>query len=137
MGICLGAQLIAGAFGEKVYPFKREVGWYEVYNHQNDSFNVNLPTKFVVFQWHNDTFDLPDKAKLLFEGDVKNQGFRIGNLIGLQFHLEVKKETIEKWIKMDKKLDGDSKKQIVEKTNLYIDDLHKNCKIMIENFLNL
>lgn len=73
----------------------------------------------------------------MFEGDVKNQGFRIGNLIGLQFHLEVKKETIEKWIKMDKKLDGDSKKQIVEKTNLYIDDLHKNCKIMIENFLNL
>ena len=137
LGICLGAQLIAGAFGEKVYPFKREVGWYEVYNHQNDSFNINLPTKFVVFQWHNDTFDLPDKAKLLFEGDVKNQGFRIGNLIGLQFHLEVKKETIEKWIKMDKKLDGDSKKQIVEKTNLYIDDLHKNCKIMIENFLNL
>ena len=138
LGICLGAQLIAGAFGEKVYPFKREIGWYEIHNLQNNGFNKNLPERFVVFQWHNDTFDLPQNAKLLFKGEeVKNQGFRLRNLIGLQFHLEVKRDTVEKWVNLDKKLDMDAKKQIIDKTAEYIAVLHKNCRFMIDNFLNI
>lgn len=138
LGICLGAQLIAGAFGEKVYPFKKEIGWYEVIKSQDDQFNKNLPQKMVVFQWHGDTFNLPKQAKPLFKGDVvKNQGFRIGKMVGLQFHLEVRKDTVEKWIKSEKKLDENEKRRIVEQTENYIDELHKNCRSMIDNFLSM
>lgn len=139
LGICLGAQLIAGAFGEKVYPFKREVGWYEINKSQDDWFNRNLPQKMIVFQWHGDTFDLPKQAKLLFEGDeVKNQGFRIGKIVvGLQFHLEVRKDTVEKWINAEKKLSEEEKKRIINQTEKYIEELHKNCRIMFDNFLNI
>ncbi|RLI80226.1 type 1 glutamine amidotransferase [Archaeoglobales archaeon] len=138
LGICLGAQLIAGAFGERVYPFKREIGWYEIKKSQDDQFNRNLPREMSVFQWHGDTFDLPRQAELLFEGDVvKNQGFRIGRMVGLQFHLEVRRDTVEKWLKTEKNLSEDEKKRIVVQTENYIDELHKNCRIMVENFLNL
>ena len=137
LGICLGAQLIAGAFGERVYPFKKEIGWYEIVNHKNDEFNVELPRKITVFQWHGDTFDLPKQAKLLFEGvDVKNQGFRVGKLVGLQFHLEVKKDTVKKWLEKEN-LNNNEKRKIIEQTDKHIDELHKNCRIIVEKFLNI
>mgnify|MGYP000250476854 CR=1 FL=1 len=138
LGICLGAQLIAGAFGKRVYPFKKEIGWYNIYKSRDDWFNSNLPQKMIVFQWHGDTFDLPENSMLLFEGkEVKNQEFRIGKVIGLQFHLEVKKETVEKWINAEKTLSKEEKEKIINQTEKYIEELHKNCRIMVDSFLNL
>ncbi|RLI75408.1 hypothetical protein DRO97_03330 [Archaeoglobales archaeon] len=92
----------------------------------------------IVFQWHGDTFDLPENSMLLFEGkEVKNQEFRIGKVIGLQFHLEVKKETVEKWINAEKTLSKEEKEKIINQTEKYIEELHKNCRIMVDSFLNL
>ncbi len=74
LGICLGAQLITSALGKDVYPYKRELGWFEVRNYQdNEEVVRDLPDRLIVFQWHNDTFDPPDGAKLLYIGDeVRN-----------------------------------------------------------------
>ena len=50
---------------------------------------------FPVFHWHEETFDLPAGATLIAEGDaVKNQAFRIGSAVGVQFHPEVTAEMI-------------------------------------------
>jgi GMP synthase-like glutamine amidotransferase len=88
LGICLGAQIIANALGCDVYPYKRELGWFEVSKLEEDYVTSDLPKDLRVFQWHNDTFDLPKGAKLLYTGDVvKNQAFRFERAIGLQFHL--------------------------------------------------
>jgi GMP synthase-like glutamine amidotransferase len=54
----------------------------------------------MVFQWHGETFTLPDAATLLaMHHDVPHQAFRVGsNQYGLQFHIEVDETVIEAWI---------------------------------------
>ncbi len=132
LGICLGAQLIAAAFGARVYPFEKEIGWYEV---ENLGFEL-MPKKLTVFQWHQDTFDLPKDARLLFTGKtVKNQGFAIKSALALQFHLEVKKETVRNWLQNEKSLNEEDKERIVEETDKYIKDLNRNTEVIVERFL--
>ena len=80
LGICLGSQLIANALEAKV-SYKQEIGWYEVRKANSDKITEKLPENLMVFQWHNDTFDLPENAKILYEGDiVQNQAFRCRKL---------------------------------------------------------
>ena len=52
------------------------------------------------FQWHMDTFQLPDEAVLLATNDaVANQAFRLGDRTwATQFHFEVDRAEIEAWI---------------------------------------
>ncbi len=56
---------------------------------------------FPVFQWHEDTFDLPEEAVCLAgSGTYPNQAMRIGSLsYGFQFHFEITKEMIVSWLK--------------------------------------
>jgi hypothetical protein len=53
-----------------------------------------------VFQWHMDTYDLPDGATLLVMGDrVANQAFRVGAAAwGVQFHFEIDAPEIHLWL---------------------------------------
>jgi GMP synthase (glutamine-hydrolysing) len=104
LGICLGAQLIAKALGAKVTKApSKEIGWYDVSLTEEgcrDPLFTSLPKTFPVFQWHEDTFEIPKWAKLLATSTtVSNQAFRYGeNAYGLQFHLEVTKEMIPEWM---------------------------------------
>jgi len=54
---------------------------------------------FTVFQWHGDTFALPEGAALLAQGEIcTNQAFVYrGCAWALQFHLEVTPEMVENW----------------------------------------
>jgi GMP synthase-like glutamine amidotransferase len=97
LGICLGAQLIASAFGQKVYFCVPEIGWHQVVRCVEDSC---FPDSNCVFHWHNETFNLPPNAKLVLQGDiVKNQAFRLGSALAVQFHPEVTMEIISHWAK--------------------------------------
>jgi GMP synthase-like glutamine amidotransferase len=104
LGICLGAQLIAKALGAKVLkaPVK-EIGWYDVSlteEGSKDPFFSNLPNTFPVFQWHEDTFEIPKLGKLIATSSaVPYQAFRYGEkAYGLQFHLEVTEGMIGEWL---------------------------------------
>lgn len=105
LGICLGAQLIAGALGARVYPGpQKEIGWYSVeVVAPRDELARDLPSSFMGFHWHGDTFDLPSGAVRLFRSQLyENQGFRWGRKIcGLQFHLEVTAQMAATWLKDD------------------------------------
>ena len=59
-----------------------------------------LPENATVFQWHSDGFDLPAGAiRLASSAHYSTQAFRVGKTIyGLQFHLEVTRRMIERWI---------------------------------------
>jgi GMP synthase (glutamine-hydrolysing) len=99
LGICLGAQLIASAFGAPVYKYISETGWHELDKvPESPGVFAEFPEKFHVFQLHGETFALPYRGRLLCSGNrVKNQGFRINNCLGLQFHLEMTGEIIRQW----------------------------------------
>ncbi len=93
IGICLGAQLIAGAMGAAVYPNKeKEIGWFPVTATQSGNAEefFAFPQELLVFHWHGETFDLPEGAMRLARSDAcRNQAFQLGRrAIGLQFHLE-------------------------------------------------
>ncbi len=138
LGICLGSQLIASALGSNVYPYMKEIGWFEVEKANSDEVIERLPDKIVVFQWHNDTFNLPDNAKLLYTGkNVKNQAFRIGNTIGLQFHLEITPEIVRNWIDGEKSLGSREKEKIISGTERYIEKANENCRKLVNAFLEM
>jgi GMP synthase-like glutamine amidotransferase len=100
LGVCLGAQLIAEALGGKVSKNKfNEIGWLPVKmtpEAKTSPMFGSMPEEVAAFQWHGDTFTIPPGAKKLASGEAcENQAFEIGRTIGLQFHLESTKESIE------------------------------------------
>ncbi|MEH7505230.1 type 1 glutamine amidotransferase [Neobacillus drentensis] len=94
MGICLGVQLLANVLGSRVYPHThQEIGWrpIEVTDEGMTSTLFNgIPPTFTAFQYHGDTFDLPQGAiRLAVSKGCANQSFSYGErIIGLQFHPE-------------------------------------------------
>jgi GMP synthase-like glutamine amidotransferase len=100
LGICLGAQLIAAALGNKVFPGAQpEIGWFPVEfgtGEKSRSLFPRLPSKTNVFHWHGETFDLPEGAVLLCSSPVTPvQAFiSYEKILALQFHLEIKPENI-------------------------------------------
>ncbi|AIY89400.1 type 1 glutamine amidotransferase [Geoglobus acetivorans] len=133
LGVCLGSQLIAGSFGKRVYPYKKEIGWFRVEKIHEDELFRGFPEKPEVFQWHGDTFELPDNAAMLFSGkDVPNQGFRIGEAVGIQFHIEMTLELIEKWVKTTEGVP----ESIIEESRERIEEHNRLCEIMVDNLIN-
>jgi len=101
LGICLGAQLLASALGAKVNANpQKEIGWFPVSltpeGKQSRVFYGFEPV-FTTFQWHGDTFDLPQGTTLLATGEVcANQAFQFGeHAFGLQFHMEVSQKGVK------------------------------------------
>lgn len=95
LGLCLGAQLIARAFGREVYRFGGlEVGYPSVYltpAGENDPLFRAMAPEQRIMQMHEDSFGLPEHAVLLMRNEIcENQAFRIGRSIyGIQAHPEV------------------------------------------------
>lgn len=104
LGICLGSQLIAKALGAHVLKNKtKEIGWYDVTPTKEGESDPLLSTfngTEKIFQWHGDTFTIPDGAvRLASSALCKNQAFRYGEKVyGFQFHLEVDEPMIERWL---------------------------------------
>jgi GMP synthase (glutamine-hydrolysing) len=103
LGICFGAQVLAWSLGAPIEKAPvREVGYVPlrplaeaaadpVLGHYEDG--------TMVFEWHMDTFVLPEGATLLATGDdVPNQAYRLGDRTwATQFHFEIDRAEIELW----------------------------------------
>lgn len=108
LGICLGGQLLAAALGAQVVANRwEELGTLHVQltaAGRSDLLFQGIPEKFTTFQWHHDSFDLPDGAVLLASSSAcPHQAFRVGtNAWGLQFHPEVTEPIIRSWAAWDR-----------------------------------
>jgi len=106
IGHCFGGQLMSKALGGQVTrnPVK-EVGWSRA--------KADLPSaetrrwlgdvlddsgKATVFQWHGETFTLPQGATRILTNDYcANQMFSLGPHLGMQCHVEMTPEMIASW----------------------------------------
>ncbi|HDH04456.1 MAG TPA: hypothetical protein ENH01_01905 [Nitrospirae bacterium] len=143
LGICLGAQMIADALGAKVYPGgTQEVGWHNVDLTPEGMQDPSLSTLSVdkasyaeVFQWHGDTFDLPEKAVRISSSEAyRNQAFRYGgNVYALQFHIEVTPEIIREWFKDEKGVDID---KMLQQTDRIFPEYYKRAMNFYEKIFS-
>ena len=103
LGICLGSQILARAYGgENKLDAAREFGWHEVRLTEEAATDPVLRTvgdRFPIFQWHSDTFSLPEGAVRLATNDTtRNQAFRVGRAAyGTQFHFEASRSVVDAW----------------------------------------
>lgn len=150
LGICLGAQLLAHALGSEVRRHHvSEIGWYDLATTaagRGDPVFEPLGEGAPVFQWHSYTFDIPDGAAHLARTDTcENQAFRYGaNAYGFQFHLEMDKPLIERWLNLESYRDeliasglGRDVDAIRADTFARIETLQERAHQAFNNFLDL
>lgn len=103
LGICLGGQLVARAFGaDNLIGAAPEFGWKQVVltgRAKSDTVFAAMPSDLKTFQFHNDTFTLPEGAVHLASSDVAaHQAFRVGRATyGVQFHFEADRKLLADW----------------------------------------
>jgi GMP synthase-like glutamine amidotransferase len=103
LGHCLGGQLISKALGGTVCgnPVP-EIGW-SVLNGADDAVSRRWLGDYAgrtldVFQWHSETFSLPEGATLIAENACcAHQIVAIGAHLALQCHIEMLPEMIDDW----------------------------------------
>ncbi len=110
-GHCLGGQLMSRALGGRVSAAAcAEIGWSQI-DAQDSALARHWfgQTRFPMFQWHSETFSVPDGASLLATGThCHHQAFAIGQLhIAVQFHCEIDQSKIESWLKVPESDDID------------------------------
>lgn len=109
LGVCLGAQLLAGALGGQVRPGDEgpEIGPGLVAKRDSsaaDPLFGAVPFTPDVLQWHYDVVtELPAGATLLASSTrYPHQAFRVGETAwGIQFHIETDPETVRRWAAAD------------------------------------
>ncbi len=112
LGICLGAQIIARAFGAKTYDLPAsEIGYIPAKITAAGRADALLGQEFVdplhLAEFHSQTFDIPDSATQLIEGlpSCPNQAFRIGAATyAFQPHFEVTPASMTHWVESSDKL---------------------------------
>jgi GMP synthase-like glutamine amidotransferase len=140
LGVCLGGQLLAKSCGAPVTRSPDgEKGWFDVKLNdagKSDLLFSGLPDILSVFQWHQDTFAVPEGGKLLATARLcRNQAFRMGSVAyGLQFHPEMTPEMVRSWAEEDPTVDPRS---VTEKTAEHWDRFNEQSEIFFENFRHL
>ncbi|MFB3739641.1 MAG: type 1 glutamine amidotransferase [Candidatus Velamenicoccus archaeovorus] len=149
LGICLGSQILARAMDIPVVRGPvREVGFEPIRltpEAKEDPLLSFLDDPETVFQWHEDTHELPPGATLLATSDrIPVQAYRIGeHQWGIQFHLEVDAAELEWWLEIaDAELDlksewGKSADEIRAEAERHIDRQHERGREIFRRFADV
>lgn len=106
LGICLGAQLIAGVLGAPVSRNAHtEIGWFEVALEpaaRASRYFRDFPERFAAFHWHGDTFAIPSGSQNLMRSQAcAHQAYERPGVAAIQFHLEVTAADARRWLVED------------------------------------
>jgi GMP synthase-like glutamine amidotransferase len=147
-GVCLGVQLLAASLGARVYAGPQpEIGIMPVYltpEAHDDVVFSGLPDELLTFQWHGETFDLPDGAVLLATSPAyPNQAFRWGKkAYGVQFHVEISAGLAKQWSQvaaykaaLERVLGAGAAAKVVGDVSREEKALHAYARGMFENWL--
>ena len=150
LGICLGAQLIAKSLGAPVRKNpEKEIGWYDITltdAGKADPVMGHLQDTRRIFEWHSDTYDLPEGAVHLASSPTcANQAFRYGdNVYGFQFHMEVDGPLVERWLNTPvykaeiEATNGRIDPDVIRRdTRKHIDQLNVLSEQVFDSFLDL
>lgn len=150
LGICLGGQLLAHVLGAPVTQHTlTEIGFFEVQltdEGKADPLFQGLPGHQQVIHWHQDVFDIPQRAvRLATSENTPNQAFRFGKrAYGLQYHIELTPHMLDTWLQYP-----DYKKEIVKTLGQDAPGLierdrpscypiyREHTRILFENFLKI
>ncbi|NOY95357.1 MAG: type 1 glutamine amidotransferase [Chlorobi bacterium] len=139
LGVCLGAQLVAGALGSKVVKnSETEIGWFPVFKTKegrNSELLNSISDGQLIMHWHGDTFSIPEGAThLLYSEACENQAFLYGkNALALQFHLELTTDLLRGLAALEELPNGrfvQSPKQIIESEELQAEALQSLFKLL-------
>ena len=144
LGICLGAQIIAEALGNKVAKSDyMEYGFYPV-EFTEDALAAKafkgFPKQINCLHWHNDMPGFNSNLKLLgrskgcpVQGIIYNE-----NIIGLQFHMEIKRKDINGLINFDNEVLKEKDKFIMTPEEIRQQDfesMNLYMKKFLDNFI--
>ncbi len=153
LGFCLGCQLLGEVLGGKVIEsIPPEIGVLDIdieTNAKDDHVFNFLPKKIKALQWHSyEVIGLENNSKVQVIGtspSTKYQIFGYENYAyGIQFHLEIRKTTVDDWAKvpeyknaLEKSLGADALPQMKDMVDKEIDTMMRQCNQMYKNFVNI
>jgi GMP synthase (glutamine-hydrolysing) len=145
LGVCCGGQMLARRLGARVWNCpEKEVGGYEVRLTEVggvDPLFKGFPTEFPVFHWHSDMFEVPPGGSLLVEGrPCPIQAFRLGNVWGVIFHLEVTSSEAGRWADayhVELEAVGKTRAQVIRECVEREPEMGELAYRLVDNFLNL
>ncbi len=113
LGICLGAQLLARAWGARVHlgaaPEFGVLALEPTPDGRDDRLLAGAPFPAPAMQWHDDTFELPAGAvRLLGSATCRQQAFRVDEVVyGFQCHFEADRRDMVDWAALRRDAYGD------------------------------
>jgi GMP synthase-like glutamine amidotransferase len=138
LGHCLGGQLMSKALGGVVTknPVK-EIGWNPIRIDDNDIARAWLGDDmvnnrdFITFQWHGETFTIPEGATRIVAGDAcANQAYVIGNSLGMQCHVEMTQKMIQTWCRDWEKEHVDPTLPSVQTPDEMMEEMRENLVLL-------
>ena len=138
LGVCYGHQLLADVLGGRVEDMgEYEIGYRTVTHDGENRLLDGVPESMTVFTTHSDRVaEAPPGSTVFAENEYGIHGFRMGRVLGVQFHPEYDMETAEQvTIGKDDHLSDERIQQVLDG----IDEEHYaaacEAKRLFDNFL--
>jgi GMP synthase-like glutamine amidotransferase len=138
LGHCLGGQLISKALGAPVKKNScKEIGWFEVQTLNQTSQQIEVSkkwfgdlSKFEVFHWHEETFELPENAiHLLTNKNCRHQAYSyFEKHMAFQCHIEMTPSMVESWIKAgEAEMENEKNKEAIQSPVVILENVLSKC----------